>query len=318
MNRRSFIFVSSAILILSVCSANGQTSSLYLSKVSGTFGTDGPDADSFPDTLKAGQPIVFTIALKNQSGEAVVGSVNGFRIYHNGTGLEWPLPVLDTLDIALTSSTGWKARYDLIVDIFHDPDNNGGAGSRNADTVGIGGAKNIGIGFPNGYDFDIVTITIPSPGIDSSQTGRTLCLDSAGYGVNPEWLWALNNSSVVFPAWSGPHCFTLYQDISTAINESNTDNMPAKFDLSQNYPNPFNPATNIKFDLAARSHVSLIVYNLLGQKVSTLVNEVLPAGTYRTEWLGRTDNGASVSSGIYFYKMVVGNFAETRKMILIK
>ncbi len=94
--------------------------------------------------------------------------------------------------------------------------------------------------------------------------------------------------------------------------------VPDKFYLSQNYPNPFNPVTKIKFDITqdGRSEtqdVRMIVFNMLGNDVMTLVNEKLSAGYYEVKF-----DGSNFASGIYFYKLETGNFAETKKMILIR
>jgi hypothetical protein len=91
----------------------------------------------------------------------------------------------------------------------------------------------------------------------------------------------------------------------------------ANYSLS-NYPNPFNPETTISFYLQNNRNVKLSIYNTKGQKVKTLVNEILPAGDHSIIWHGRDSNGKRVSSGIYFYKLKAGNFQKVRKMILIK
>ena len=88
--------------------------------------------------------------------------------------------------------------------------------------------------------------------------------------------------------------------------------------LQQNYPNPFNPTTNINYSLKENSKVSLSIYNIKGQKVKQLVSEQLSAGQHSVVWNGKDNNGKSVSSGIYFYKLRTDNFEKTRKMILIK
>ncbi|MBL7149962.1 MAG: T9SS type A sorting domain-containing protein [Candidatus Cloacimonetes bacterium] len=89
------------------------------------------------------------------------------------------------------------------------------------------------------------------------------------------------------------------------------------FQLS-NYPNPFNPSTTILFDLPQDSKVKITIYNIKGQKVKTLVNEVLPAGEHSIVWNGRDSNGKQVGSGIYFYKLIAGDFQKVRKMLLLK
>ncbi|MCK6622291.1 MAG: T9SS type A sorting domain-containing protein [Calditrichaceae bacterium] len=98
---------------------------------------------------------------------------------------------------------------------------------------------------------------------------------------------------------------------------------PQGFELRQNYPNPFNPTTAISYQLspmgqAALSDVQLTVYNLLGQKVRTLVNARQPAGRYEVKWEGRDEEGKPVGSGVYFYRLEAGDFTQTRKMLLLR
>ncbi|UCD18493.1 MAG: T9SS type A sorting domain-containing protein [Candidatus Zixiibacteriota bacterium] len=90
------------------------------------------------------------------------------------------------------------------------------------------------------------------------------------------------------------------------------------YSLSQNHPNPFNLSTTISFTLERQSPVSLIVYNLLGQKIKTLVEENRPAGTHYAQWDGHDHSGRPASTGVYFYQIKAGDFILTKKMILLK
>jgi len=90
-------------------------------------------------------------------------------------------------------------------------------------------------------------------------------------------------------------------------------NVPEKFELSQNYPNPFNPSTKIKYQIAGSNPVSLKIYDVLGNEVATLVNEIQFTGNYEV-----TFDASSLSSGTYFYRLQAGSFVESRKMILLK
>jgi len=94
--------------------------------------------------------------------------------------------------------------------------------------------------------------------------------------------------------------------------------VPLKTELYANYPNPFNPATNIKFDLKKNAHVSLVVYNMLGQQIKTLVNSPKLSGHHAIHWDGTNDQGAKVTSGIYFYQFKADGYTKTNKMILMK
>jgi hypothetical protein len=98
----------------------------------------------------------------------------------------------------------------------------------------------------------------------------------------------------------------------TNLNEI-TNKIPSEFSLQQNYPNPFNPSTKVKYEIPERSFVTLKVYDVLGKEVATLVNDEKPAGVFEFEF-----NGAGLTSGIYFYKLQVGDFVETRKMVLLR
>ncbi len=89
--------------------------------------------------------------------------------------------------------------------------------------------------------------------------------------------------------------------------------VPEEFRVSQNYPNPFNPSTTIRVDIPQASKVKIIVFNILGKEVATIVNEELKPGGYDVKW-----DGTNIASGTYFYTMRAGNFVQTRKMLLLK
>jgi len=92
-----------------------------------------------------------------------------------------------------------------------------------------------------------------------------------------------------------------------------SNEIPRQFQLKQNYPNPFNPVTNIEFDIAKTSNVNLVIFNSIGQVVSTLVNQELRAGSYKYDF-----NASGLPSGSYFYRLTAGDFVKTNKMILVK
>ena len=89
--------------------------------------------------------------------------------------------------------------------------------------------------------------------------------------------------------------------------------IPAVFSLEQNYPNPFNPSTSIKFNIPKQSNVKLVIYDVIGKEVATLVNEMKQPGSYEAVF-----NGDNFASGVYFYRLEAGNFTDVKKMVLIK
>jgi hypothetical protein len=164
---------------------------------------------------------------------------------------------------------------------------------------------------------------------------------------SPPWIKEFNLDLLLKNGLLSLYNWTLYSDIvmvpamvtkySTSFNYSYSDtfdsgldvdlekdkSLPDKFYLGQNYPNPFNPATTIKFgvwslEFGEPTHTTLIIYNILGQRVRTLVDEEKLSGEYKVIWDGRDDKGNEVSSGIYFYKLQTENFSQTKKMLLVK
>ncbi len=110
----------------------------------------------------------------------------------------------------------------------------------------------------------------------------------------------------------------LVPSIAADVDDRVDDNLPRDYGLSQNYPNPFNPHTTIRFDLPRRSQVDLSVYNILGQHTATLSEGVLPFGAYEVTWDGRDKHGATVASGVYFYRLIADGFTEQKKMVLVR
>jgi len=92
----------------------------------------------------------------------------------------------------------------------------------------------------------------------------------------------------------------------------------APFAFSQNAPNPFNPSTTIKFTVPYDSEVDLIVYDVAGRRVKTLVKGHMRADFYRVTWDGTNDNGSSVASGVYFYRLRAGKDVMSKKMVLLR
>ncbi len=105
---------------------------------------------------------------------------------------------------------------------------------------------------------------------------------------------------------------------ATAVEDNAKEVIPVKYQLSQNYPNPFNPETVISYSLPNPGVVKVEIYDILGKKVKTLVNEFKNAGKYDVRWNGRNEYGSGVPSGIYFYRLQTGDFVQTMKMTLLR
>jgi len=134
-------------------------------------------------------------------------------------------------------------------------------------------------------------ITYPYPGFNSL------------YFLNSNTGYAGDYNGVIYKTTNGGAVFI--SNISREIS--------SKYSLFQNYPNPFNPATVISFQLPVAGQVSLIVYDMLGREVATLVNEKLAPGTYTVDW-----NASEYPSGVYFYKITAGDYSATKKMLLVR
>jgi serine protease len=106
---------------------------------------------------------------------------------------------------------------------------------------------------------------------------------------------------------------TKWDVIRSLVSVGEDETMPRAFDLKQNYPNPFNPSTNIRFDVPVSAFVSLKVYNVLGQEVASLVNEIKQPGDYEVLF-----DAVGFTSGVYFYRMSAGAFVQTKKLILLR
>lgn len=107
----------------------------------------------------------------------------------------------------------------------------------------------------------------------------------------------------------------------TGVEDHDTQSspiVPERLYLSQNYPNPFNPMTNIRYGLPEAGHVRLTIYDLRGERITSLVAGQQSAGWHSIIWDGNDQFGEQVSNGVYFYRLVADKYVETRKMVLLK
>lgn len=161
-------------------------------------------------------------------------------------------------------------------------------------------------------NYSVVAVQVNSGSMDLS-AGKFLTIpiamtsDAAQNGVEV----SLNNLVISGP--SGQEIPVSDGGISLKL-----DVLPTNYSLHQNYPNPFNPETEIRFDLPEKAPVELTIYNLMGQKVRTLVTGDLKSGFHHVSWNGLNDAGHSVSTGLYFYTISAGTYHATKKMLLLK
>jgi len=151
--------------------------------------------------------------------------------------------------------------------------------------------------------------------VPSSTADQTVTIDTATvFGIRPPALFTDTTGSA---SWA-PQVVSGTLTIGGGGTDEDIPVVPSINSLSQNYPNPFNPTTTIKFSLEKSGQVNISVFNILGQKIKTLINEIRPAGENETYWDGKDSNGSEVASGVYFYRVRSSALDQTRKMILMR
>lgn len=179
---------------------------------------------------------------------------------------------------------------------------------------------------PNAFDAAVKVFRLDS---DGNYYWPSQLLSAASLGDKGRLTMAVNTENRAFLTWSdGRNDFAdIYaQNINpdgtlgnplTPVGGGNI-HLPARFELAQNYPNPFNPSTTIRYSLPVNSTVRLTVYNVLGQEIRTLVNEIQNAGEQTVVWDGRDNQGIMAGSGLYIYLLQAGENILSRKMMLIQ
>jgi hypothetical protein len=140
----------------------------------------------------------------------------------------------------------------------------------------------------------------------------TLVTDSIKFRVNPPFTSALTTVNDSTVALVNNSTFNIINPTLTGTG-SNVSELPKEFKLYENYPNPFNPTTTIKYDIANNSFVKLVVYDLSGKEVETIVSSNLQAGRYEATW-----SGSNYASGVYFARIEAGSYKHIIKMLMIK
>lgn len=282
----SFMLFSFSIVI---------SQSISLDSVDGLYATNSIVADGNTN-------IVFYLRFTNGS-EATEGISNGFRVYSND-GAEWNTTIGDTLP-----DVGVRSMFDQLFVISHWSISGTGA-----DSIGFLGSKLFSTGLPAYFDNVILSISIGPIAAGVGNHGKTITLDSSFFQPFGNW----NRTGYATPVqWDGPHSFTIV-DRTLDVQFIDTEIFPDKIGLLQNYPNPFNPITHIRFDISQRSHVNLIIYNILGHEIRVLTDKIYNAGSYDSDWNSTDKNGTRIPSGIYLYRLITNNFQISKKMLLLK
>ena len=154
-----------------------------------------------------------------------------------------------------------------------------------------------------------------SPQID--ETTSSSYYNATGLNHATTYYWRVRAHNLCdWGDWSAKWHFTT---VTTGVDdESSSQDKPVAFALSQNHPNPFNPETVIEYALPKDCQVQIAIYNLLGQKIRTLIDQYQTKGQRKIHWDGKDDEGNELTSGIYFYRLQAGDFSETKKMVLLR
>jgi len=322
--RRKSLYLFFAVLALLALSAGN----LFAGE--GIISIDQVEGAVGHDTIQAGQHFRVVLRLNNDVGLKCDIS-NGWKI-STADGATWDSVTLDTAGPIVSGENRFAIYFNQVFNLWTGP-LQAGNGS-NPDTVGIIAAGNPGTAsrqMPAAYNDTALAIIVWTTG--SSSHGKHICIDTSFWTPGGTWVWVDRNLVNHYPTFVGlpgqaynngdgdrfgsGYCFLIW-DQAQGVNDGKNPTLPTQFGLGQNFPNPFNPTTTIKFEIPTRSHVSLNIYNVLGQKVKTLVNEDMAAKSYEKTWDGSSDAGSKVASGIYFYKIEAGSFTQTKKMILMK
>ena len=164
-------------------------------------------------------------------------------------------------------------------------------------------------------EYNSSSLTIREMKIDHQSVFDEIFAAQAMFG-EIEWDVSVRDSMVEVTSENG--ALTLGVNASAAVLSINGELLPEVFSLHQNYPNPFNPVTKLRYDLPENGLVTIIIYDMLGREVKTIINQTQDAGYKSVIWNATNDYGKPVSAGIYLYQIQAGEYISTKKMVLLK
>jgi len=235
------------------------------------------------------------------------GGIAGIGLATSSDGIHWIKDTLDNPVLRAGSSTAWdkdgvgecSVAYDSVRHVYHMfYEGNELDYFEQPSTSGIGHATS-----SDGIHW--MKDTLNNPVLRNNQGGTWTTVAQAPF--------VLLRNSVFYMWYSGDAGMGYATTPLTGVSEYSGAPSVRDFHLLQNYPNPFNPSTTIRYALPARAHVTLSVFNTLGQIVATLVNGLQDAGSHEVKF-----DGSGLSSGVYFYRIRAGAFVETKRLVLLK
>ncbi len=307
----------------------------------------GSVSTSGSQVVTVGQTKTFTLTLVNSLGSQVYSAQVNVELPGGGGSLQDITSTGNPVAL-ITNPTGTGSRNLEIIRDGITPPLGSSNPSEQYDTFNGGGSRQldwIGYTYASTQSFGSITF---QEGVHAAEGGFFSAIPRVEVRVGAQWIdvqgltitpaygaGSVSNFStytLTFNAISGdgirivgaPGGTAQYLSVAelrvmgTATSSVTPDTKPKNFDLLNNYPNPFNPTTTIEFTVSALSHVTLEVFNILGQKIRTLVDQTMDQGKWPVTWDGRDESNRLVSSGVYLYKLQAGDFVSTRKMILSK
>ncbi len=124
--------------------------------------------------------------------------------------------------------------------------------------------------------------------------------------------------SLIYVSGNSVSIFKYHEILADVDDDWDGISLANQYDLNQNYPNPFNPVTTIEYNVPRQSHITIAIFNILGQKIIELVDETKPAGEFQITWDGIDQFGSQAPTGIYLYRLQIGDFVKSKQMLLLK